>query len=766
MNKSKKIIGITALLIFIIFLCSFSFKIFLNTSFPEKELKIYITEFFKHNFNKAVKFEKAYIDICGNLIIRNLEVSITSDFNDDINLIRSRDTTIDLNLNELAKRVLAIENILFENSDITIVKKYGKSYIENFREIFFEDINISDFQGIDLNDFSVEIADSNIFYKEVFKNERLIVSFKKINARVDFTRTKIKYTIEGTIEPYKTRTIRNGTLLLSGEFIFNEKGSLRSRNSIAVENFDISYLNVYLPLYLKEPLFFYGGFSPHLEIKSINKNMSVAGDLDLSDLNVCVSDGEDAHVLVSNENINTSLVLDMLNDFKRIILRELTLSDENVQLSVNGIYSENKKERCIDMHFKSNSIDLSELSQYITPVKGLNYSGQTRFGGRIDYDLMNNRSRNISLSFKIDNLVLMAHSQKIMYYLPKNLNAEIDLDDNTITVNLTAQKNRSDLHIQGKTRIYEWVPLKSDTVISLRSNSFDSGLVFSLLARAFDSIYEEAFIDKSRGYEEIYFTQTPLGELLNNNDINIDVRTRKLLLAHNAHLSNLAVNAELNGGRFRINDFNLSGYDGNFTFRTFLNFDSDFPWMQIKGNVSNFNLEKFSKDAGISGTLSGILNTKFDFQTSAYRFAHFVENTRGKLTVEIASGSLQRTVFQKKLIDFLRKNGYILKTIDDLTFRSAFIVFSQGGENFFIGNATVTGEEVNIRTSGRYYYHRGLSLPFTVHINESEMNGTKKEIRVPLVLRGLLLNPILDVQKKNKRESDTDANLSLYNLQH
>lgn len=767
MNRPKRIIVLTSLIV-IVAVCLYFvfFRIFINVSFSEKELKVFITRLFKQNFNKAVQFENAYIDIFGNLVVNNFEISITSDFNDNINLVKSRKTTIGLDFYKIFRKEISVNNITFDNSDITIFKRYGKGYLENFREIFISDINLSDLDEVDFSNFTIEISDSKLFYKEIFKDDKLTVVFEDVNSEINIANTKLSYYVKGVIKPFRSAEIDRGNLSLRGEIIFKENRELYiSNTSLIIDNFDLSYMNSFIAIHFEKPFFLYGGFSPDLKIRTVNSNISIDGSIDINNLKVKMEGDSGSFNVVSNENISCKLLLDMLSDFNRIILRKLKIYDDNIQLSLNGIYNENRYERYIDVNFKSNRIDLSEISNYLTPLKDVSYSGYVNIDGRIDYDLRNNISKETSLSLDIDDVIVTDYAKGEKGFLLNEFNTDLKLHDDELTIDIFAKKDKSDLRFRSNSQIYRWHPLKSLTTVSLFSNVLEIKLLYYLGKSMFEAMYLKAYEDKNRGYEEILFTETPLGQLITNNALNLDCKIKRLLVAPKAYLSNLNMAASLEKGTFRLQNFNLSGYEGDYYCSALCYFNQYYPSLKIKGGVRNFNVERFSRDSGIHGELSGTMNLDLDFHTSAYRPAHIVENSIGRFYVEFASGMINATDFQDKVIHFLEKNGYAHYDIDQLRFNRASLLFTQTGENFYVRNFHLSSDKIQFTAHGRYSYSKGFTVPVTALIKEIDASNRQKITPIPFLINGPLLRPELRLRSSMKGERDKDiSTLAIFDM--
>src|SRR5208283_2238977 len=90
-----------------------------DVRYPEREIREVITDFFKNNLNKAVKFDAIYIEYNGDIRISNFNMSISSDFNDNVSLIKCKKAVIDLEFFSLLAGRIMINGLEFYNSEIT-----------------------------------------------------------------------------------------------------------------------------------------------------------------------------------------------------------------------------------------------------------------------------------------------------------------------------------------------------------------------------------------------------------------------------------------------------------------------------------------------------------------------------------------------------------------------------------------------------------------------------------------------------------------------
>lgn len=764
MKKFKKtIIIIGVIFLSLSLLYGISFKIFTSINFEQKELKNLISTFFKNNFNKAIKLQDVYIDIFGNIVISDLEVSNTSDFNDNISLIKSEDTSVRLDYGTLLTGKYIFTGITFNNSEIVISKKSGKGYLENFKEIFLPFVkSLSNLKGIDYTDLVISLSDANLFYKEFINDTQVIIQFKNISSEIEIYKDSVLYTLEGDIIPYKSPGIKHGNISIDGETLFNnENDSFNTTNTIIIDNFDISYFNSFVSLNRAEPLYFYGGISTELFIQSVKDSLCLTGKIDFNNLNIITEkDSKSSYSIISNENISLTVHADILDNFQRFVFRKIELYDDAINFSGEGLYNSNEYEQYIDISFKTNLIDARLLSTYITPFKNIDYSGMMNVKGRFYYDFKNSKSDNSSLKLNINRFSVVEMQKGNEHSLLNKLDISIDFSKNILTVKCIGAKGRSNLDLLIKSKILRWSPFTSDTIITLDSESMDSGLLFFFINNSINIIYTEAYLDKNIGYEETLFTQTPLGILLKNNNVYCSVRIKKIIFDKNARLSDFKLVTQLQNGDFRIDEFNLNGYDAEYSLRTYCYFSWDYPKVNIKGEVRNFNLGAFTGDLGLQGTMTGNLFIDFDFFSTVFRLSHIIDNSTGRFYCEINSGSINATGFQKKIAKFLKKCGYTIK-LDELNISRASILLGQSADYFYINKFNLYTDQVNFWSTGKYRHRTGLQLPLTLKLSDSA-----QKIEIPLEIKGPLLKPMLTIKQgsKDSKRRGERSEIQLFNL--
>jgi hypothetical protein len=106
---------------------------------------------------------------------------------------------------------------------------------------------------------------------------------------------------------------------------------------------------------------------------------------------------------------------------------------------------------------------------------------------------------------------------------------------------------------------------------------------------------------------------------------------------------------------------------------------------------------------------------------------------------------MKDTVFQVRLADFLKKNGYVVGPLENISFSSLSLAGTQQGENFWISGLGIQGDELISNCFGDYQYSRGIRCTCRASIR-----GDGSTITVPFQLRGRLAVPCIAISGKEK----------------
>ena len=221
-------------------------KLFFTYSYSEKRLKESIRTFFMDNFNKAITLNEVYITTAGNIVIKNLNVSIGSDFNDNISLIACSEAAIDMKFFQMLRGNPVVVGLDFNNALVTVLKNYGKPYSETFKNIFLSINDLEKMKNIDLASFDVSL-DGAILYREILRDDRFEIKIRQVDLDTSIRSSKITYDFSGVLLPLESVELGEGSIQLSGRINLAEGYKYKgSRHRVYINNLDLSYGNIFI----------------------------------------------------------------------------------------------------------------------------------------------------------------------------------------------------------------------------------------------------------------------------------------------------------------------------------------------------------------------------------------------------------------------------------------------------------------------------------------------------------------------------------------
>ncbi len=449
---------------------------------------------------------------------------------------------------------------------------------------------------------------------------------------------------------------------------------------------------------------------------------------------------------VSNENAGARFSIDMLHGFKRIVIRNLEISDDSTRLSLRGAHIRSGAEHSMDTVFRLKATDLRNTASVFSPLKHMIYEGRLDAVGRFSYDFLNNRARELSLRAEVIDFSLRRISKGKDPYVLKDLRAALLIRNGRYDLDFHAGHGDSDVSLQWSGFVRRWAPFTSRSRLTVAAKRLEAETVGGLLARGIDRLAGAALEDKGRGYEEIFFKQKPLGAFVSNNTLDIRLSAETILFNKRNGLRNLLLDATLADGIVRKNEFRVSGYDGRYIceFSGYLN--SDHPNFKIEFRFTDINLGMLCRDYRVRGVSGGTLNIEFEYEANGYRLAHLLDNGKLKLDISAAGMSLHGTRLQGELKNFLRANGYENLALDEISLERAGISLGQQGGIFSIGQIACVGNAINVTGYGGYSHSEGMRVPLSASLPASAEEDTPpRTTTIPMVLTGPLLRPSLSL---------------------
>ena len=741
MTFNKKTIIPLFVLITIILIISL-FRITINILLPENIVSERIQEVFKTSFKKAVKFDRISLNLAGNIVLENFSMSNSTDFNDNINLVKSDKVTIDTSFFNLIVRDIQVRGIKLQSPEINIIKSSGKSYDENFSDLFIVNSEDSKLSSLLENGFYITFSDSKVIYLEIFKNSRTEININNLDFTTRYKNKILKYSFTGEINNRGEEKNITGTISSDGFYNFSDKNF---KHNSEFKKIDIEYINDFILEKKIIPYSFSGLLSGSFLFLSDNDDtVKFDIDIDLNSLSSIYMSEESPYKVISNENFNLDSRISCSRDYSTFNIEKLLINDGNLSAEISGKYVE--KESFI---FKLNTgtISLDRLSEHITPFRNHTYKGSGEIKCDMEYNLTEHKPDKLDLDFSINNFHLIPLINEGGQLNISKCNADIKADNSSISFRSDFTVNKSDFSSQADITVKNWSPFESDTTVEIKSKRIELSLLKKYLPDYIDALYSDGFVDLARGYDERSFLNNPEGVLLNKNNISLSIKSENLLISGKADLKNFNLEIALNNGFIRTSSFNLEGYNGIYSGNIYCVLRQSYPYIKIEASGSNMDLDSIMKDAALDFNAGGTLNFDFSYETNAFRVAHFVQNGRGGINIGITGGYISGTEFQKKISSFITSKGYGNVNIDnlDLTYFSAG--FSQGGANFYIKNFGLRSDKLNFQTYGNYKYPDSLNVPFSVSVKTEE----EKTVLVPMLIFNTPSSPCIKI---NSRKDD------------
>ncbi len=742
MNNNKKIIIAVGIFFFIILLSLSIINIAINFMYPGNELAESIKENFKDSFGKSIKFDSLIFKYNGDIVLQNFYLSNTTDFNDNVNLIKCREVVIDTSLISLLSDKIIFSEVTMYKPEINIIKNYGKSYYDTFISDIFSGIKNDKISHFITRRFSIKLNNSKLFYKEVFKKSKTSVDFYDVDISVYYNGKRLEYNLDGKLVNNNLSGWMSSGFDAEGSVYFTES---KSENKFKFKNIDFSIINNFLCENYKSPLFFSGNLSGNLRIIAGDGKIYIITGIDGDNLFVQNKDSNSGYI-IKNEDIEIDLNLSALSSMEQIIINSLTFNNGIINISLKSDYLQNEY---FAVALESNKIKLSDLSDVFTPLNNRTYNGELSFQGNIRYNLKEVKPDDIALEMKLQNLNVIP-SENVKGDVPdiKNCNAIVTADKNRFLLKTKMETGNTDLDLSYTGIISEWNPFKSKNQLEIRSKNIDLPLIGDTVSAGINAIYNMAYVDMFQNFDEQKnFLKEPEGIFINNNDLRIKIIADKLLILHNAALENFNLELNLEKGSLKTEKFTLEGYEGIFNFNAYAALKQEYPFIKIEGGVKDLNLSQIAVNADSEIQAGGIMSSDFRFETNAFRVGQIVENGRAAINFSIKDGYISNTDKQKKISIFVKQNGYSESLPEPLTFNNLTFSFNQSSNEYYIRNFVMSGNKCNFSAYGKYIENEGLTIPVNLNINNGNSN-----IKVPLLIFGNLISPCIKINEKKSND--------------
>lgn len=744
LSKLNKKIIIYAGIFFLIIIISFGLlKTSLNIIFPGNEISFLIKESFKDSFGKAIKFDSFYFKYNGDIVLLNFYLSNTTDFNDNINLVKCNEIVIDTNIISMLARKISFSGVYMNNPEITIIKNYGKDYHDIIADHLTSGIDSERLKHFIKNGFKIKVQNAKGTFRDIFKNGKTCIEFENLDILIKYKNDKLSYYIKGDLLSKDKSFFNKGDISLKGE---THLITFSSRNHIKLNNFDLLLLDDIIRQSELENYFF-GGFADfNIYIASENTITSFNGSLDINNLKCVKNDEKSSYIICNNEDISCKFNIAVSRDLHIIKAENICINDSVFKLESAFSYETDK---LFSLNLLSNKIVLDDLSENISLFPGCRYSGILQLNSNVLYKLDEKKPETLSVNIKLENFNINPDNNTISHYMfIKNCNINFGLTETGLLLHARLKTGESDLDVKLDSSINTWTSICSDTRLDIISSNLELDLLTKGVKSLTEYAYNEAYADMLQNFaESSNFLLQPEGIFINNNNFTVNINAGKLLIKGDAALNNFSMSLALVKGIVKTNRFTLDGYSGVFALDFYGSFRQAIPYIKLEGSVKDIDLGAISKDSFMQDSMSGIMSCDFKIQTNAGRFGQIMETGNASVNIDIKNGTFKNNSRQYDLQTNLVLNGYMVNTLTDISFDSLYISFVQAGSTFSFRNCRLSGPSLTISGYGKYdHASNGIDLPVTLQINEGGVLT-----RVPLLLYGSLVAPCVKINNETSK---------------
>jgi hypothetical protein len=516
MNYKKNYVLYSALALGVFAAILTLLKIVFSLTYSEATLKKEFTDLMKTAFNRAVQFEEITIDYAGDAVVTSLNLSASSDFNDNMSFIRAPKLIVDLSLIDLLRGTITVRGFTAKNPEIRLLKRYGKNHRESFAPLADLAARAGDLARKTSGAFTVRCKHGTIVYEEIFKDEKVTIIMNEATARIVVDGKSTSYSFRALVPPKLRGAPSTGKFRIEGDIVSGEKP--RYRHEIRMQTMDLTHMNRFIEE--NSPVFFSmkGSLSTRCFITFENGKYRWEGDIEADNLHVA-SRGRMSNPLLSNENINIAgdIAYDPSTNTWELISGKI--HDDNVKLTAKGRYADNDTEHRLEGEFISNTIDLDDLSHFFMPVENIYYGGDLTFSGALDYDIRNNNSEKTRIDLDLKDFRILDITKGAEKTLAQDGRLSLSLKENRMKGLLQGASGKSDYRLSLQSDISSWSPLASQTEATLYSKRMEASHLHAFASALLDSAMASAQIDAQKGYEDLYFLKRPISRYVINNNI-------------------------------------------------------------------------------------------------------------------------------------------------------------------------------------------------------------------------------------------------------
>lgn len=743
----KIVVTTVAIIAAVLLITYFILDRLIHTHFSDMRLRKAVIEIIQDNFNKAAKLDSVVIRPNGKIVIKNLKISAYDDFNDNRLLVDSPLTNINLDFKSMLSGQIKLKNIVLKKAHINIHKAYDEEYSKNVDIISGLHRRYRNAAELSSKKLKISIKDSELVYSETFRYDT--VEMRVHECLLDFIVTKeyVQFNSTGKVERFKTPLAENGGYHLSGRIIYRNDGFYGAVVNYDYDNLDLSFVNPYIQK-KKSEYEFSGSTSGRLQLNVLYDNLSFSffGRQNGFTVKHIPKIGSQRNII---NNLDYDLIIegDSFGGFQNIMLHSLQFNSENLSIDADCEYTNTSEDRSLKTNFKTNRIDLDNLSQQISLTKGGDYCGQLQIDGAFNYDFISHQNflTNVRLIGKgLGVNVLEDGHHKILF---QDSDIELQFTEDSLNLGLSGNNGRSELKAEIIGDIEKWSPLSSRLAINISSEKMNAADFANSLRQLNCYVREKAAEDNRLGYDGVMFPDLPYGEFLTNNDIQLDLKFDKMYVSGDAFFSDFHLQQVVEKRMLYTKIFQLNGFDGVYNFSLSGNMKNDFVHFKSKADVSGLDLGKLYTATGHEGQMSGTFDSSFSWSVSGYRLRDLLRETnKVDFSSRVSNGFVEGTPLLKRYSTFVDESGAGF-TADAVNFNSAVFRFAQSGWIYSVREFSLNSDVYNFNTRGDYILGQGYNLYLTLRAkNIGEKKSPIQSVNYKLV--GIFDQPTLITRKE------------------
>lgn len=720
--------------------CVAAFHVFFNVLYPEPLLRRLIESGFRTSFGKAVQCKEVSMNFAGNIIIDNINISITSDFNDNISLLKAGRAVVTLDFVDALTGSPSINGFRCRSAELFLPKRYGKGYQEWFEQTFNPSRVISfAHRGKGMR---ISIRNSHLIFRESLKEKVTVGEIDNLGCEIDISSEAVTYSIEGRIKPCLSSGTRRGSVSCAGVVALGNRGPNGNTESfshrIRLDSFDLECLNSRIEEYQPASFALNGAVSADMDISKKGGVLSLSGGVEASGLSV--TSLKDRHSIILNDSME--IEIDGFYDEARNYFKvnRLKAADEAVSIKASGEYVRNKQQDRVRAVFTTNRIDLNDLSAVLRPIPNIAYSGRAKAEGAVAIDFIKNSAAGTNATLVVENFTLSRKGKNESIAVIDESDLSLNFAENLVKAQARFRPVGSHYRIALRTDITGWRPFKSSTEVTVRSNVMRLHDLAALVTYAIDKIFEAAYNDRMQSFDGTPFLQRPMGQFINSNGLILDAEMKTMVFARKAMLRNGRFKFRIERGVALLDTFNIEGYDAAYRLGMQGYFNTDQPYVKIDGKVTDFDLKAFYDDARLPGSMGGKARFDFGYELSASRISDMLDNAKGNFNLFVGTGEMKGTELQRRLSGFFAKNGFANDVLSENKYQDITLSVSQVGDNFWFTNFGIKGDTLFFAGRGDYTWQGGVNGMINVSVRSGD-----RMLAIPLQVKGPLLAPCLEV---------------------